>query len=737
MTLVCALTLAMFSVAPSDTTPTLAIAIDNQGSSALYQYAMPVTLRADHLPASFGSPESVDFSRIRFYQNSDLSGPLDFWISDQQGGVQATFWLRLPVLPQGHTVVTCAYVDAASPPYQATSYAGRLLANDGVHLDLQTDPPDKETVHPSVVMAEGWMTRRHPEDPPTVNRVLVDTMWPQDPSPYQYPNQLENPEVWLSEDNGLTWAWPPDTDTNPAWPQHNNWLVDTSPYGTNSDPDAIFLRAGSLPSGGPPVDTLRVYHRNNKNPGSNVVFIDVTSANGAWSGVQINGYNWTNLVDVQSRFISPAVVQESDGSLRMWVTNSMPNSVMTMALYSSADGVTFTKVSDVDLGTPNNMFGPWHIDVIKAGGVYWLSGSFGPNWNAQANMRDLYMMRSEDGLHFSLLLPTVLELAPGWFCTGTYRPSMLYVPGEGLEFYVGSSGPNSSAPGDGGTGRWLDPGWIPEQPRPAAEAITTVFWGSARHFDTPPDQWPHPWWAVDDSQNSSTMTHDDSAVTVTANSPVVHRGRIDSSFVRPQNHEYWFKARIDHNCYASIYAAGTSGPYIDSRNNGQPPYGASCRWGSTTPVAGPMAMGDLDAFHVFRLRRLGDQGRCWWDGTELSGSPFSMYGIEYRDDLGPQVMRVQGNWLSVDWYFYRDAVDPEPSVEVGYPGDLNWDGDVDQDDLVLFDGCWSGPAIPRGGSDTCQRSDLDNDGDVDQSDFGILQRCLAGPDVTPDPHCAD
>lgn len=69
--------------------------------------------------------------------------------------------------------------------------------------------------------------------------------------------------------------------------------------------------------------------------------------------------------------------------------------------------------------------------------------------------------------------------------------------------------------------------------------------------------------------------------------------------------------------------------------------------------------------------------------------------------------------------------------------DLDSDGDVDLDDLLLLEGCASGPAIPHNGSDVCRRADLDGDADVDQSDFGIFQRCYSGTNKPADPNCAN
>lgn len=67
--------------------------------------------------------------------------------------------------------------------------------------------------------------------------------------------------------------------------------------------------------------------------------------------------------------------------------------------------------------------------------------------------------------------------------------------------------------------------------------------------------------------------------------------------------------------------------------------------------------------------------------------------------------------------------------------DLDEDGDVDADDLDMFEVCASGPGVPHSGTPVCGRADLDPDGDVDQADFGLLQRCYSGQDIPSDPDC--
>ncbi|GMV97998.1 MAG: hypothetical protein AMXMBFR83_23510 [Phycisphaerae bacterium] len=68
--------------------------------------------------------------------------------------------------------------------------------------------------------------------------------------------------------------------------------------------------------------------------------------------------------------------------------------------------------------------------------------------------------------------------------------------------------------------------------------------------------------------------------------------------------------------------------------------------------------------------------------------------------------------------------------------DLDFDRDVDADDLARFAICAGGPAIPWI-DPCCQSADLDGDGDVDQNDYARLQRCLGGPGVPAPIGCAD
>lgn len=74
-----------------------------------------------------------------------------------------------------------------------------------------------------------------------------------------------------------------------------------------------------------------------------------------------------------------------------------------------------------------------------------------------------------------------------------------------------------------------------------------------------------------------------------------------------------------------------------------------------------------------------------------------------------------------------------PTAVFDYPaakgdGDLDFDGDVDADDLGRFLVCLSGEGVPR--SEVCLESDMDRDGEVDLGDFGAFQACLSGREAS-------
>lgn len=68
--------------------------------------------------------------------------------------------------------------------------------------------------------------------------------------------------------------------------------------------------------------------------------------------------------------------------------------------------------------------------------------------------------------------------------------------------------------------------------------------------------------------------------------------------------------------------------------------------------------------------------------------------------------------------------------------DMDHDGDVDQADFGLFQGCYSGAYNPQSAPE-CQQAKLDGDTDVDQDDATVFIRCMSGANVYASTTCAD
>jgi len=84
--------------------------------------------------------------------------------------------------------------------------------------------------------------------------------------------------------------------------------------------------------------------------------------------------------------------------------------------------------------------------------------------------------------------------------------------------------------------------------------------------------------------------------------------------------------------------------------------------------------------------------------------------------------------------------------------DFDADGDVDGDDLAVFESCATGPAVPYNPAELPEpepgctlapdtnghiAADFDEDDDVDQSDFGAFQRCYSGEGNPAEAHCGN
>lgn len=74
-------------------------------------------------------------------------------------------------------------------------------------------------------------------------------------------------------------------------------------------------------------------------------------------------------------------------------------------------------------------------------------------------------------------------------------------------------------------------------------------------------------------------------------------------------------------------------------------------------------------------------------------------------------------------------------VFVKAKGDLDHDGDCDQDDFGIFQVCLSGTAnLPPPG---CDDANFNNYRDVDELDLNVFRQCFSGPNVPVSGHCAD
>jgi hypothetical protein len=109
-------------------------------------------------------------------------------------------------------------------------------------------------------------------------------------------------------------------------------------------------------------------------------------------------------------------------------------------------------------------------------------------------------------------------------------------------------------------------------------------------------------------------------------------------------------------------------------------------------------------------------------------------------DLGGAV-RFFDDSATADCRWVPGTCGTAPVVDMGAyeffpaPCDSDHDADVDAADLLAFEACASGPAIPH--TVGCAEWDFDGDHDVDQADFGIVQRCYSGENQSADPDCAD
>jgi len=214
-------------------------------------------------------------------------------------------------------------------------------------------------------------------------------------------------------------------------------------------------------------------------------------------------------------------------------------------------------------------------------------------------------------------------------------------------------------------------------------------------------------------------------------------------------------AVLDHSCVfgnTDYNFSGISDPTGSGGNISADPLfraanpGPDCIWGTTDDV-----LGDL---------RLEADSPCL-DAANNARVPADSDDLDDDGDLGEPLPFDLAGWAR--FFDDPDTIDTgagtPPIVDMGayefFPtakADFDADGDVDGDDLTVFEACATGPAIPYNLAELPESdpgctltpdgnghiaADFDEDNDVDQSDFGSFQRCYSGAGSTADSACAD
>lgn len=175
-----------------------------------------------------------------------------------------------------------------------------------------------------------------------------------------YPDAArENPSIWCSHD-GVTWVVPSGA-TNPVLAPGT---FNGHAYANFSDPCLIILdkTCGSFTAG-----TMMLFAR---------PMYGATWKEGIVYTTSTDGVTWTTAVEIYSNntasyhYISPSVLQESDGSLSLWMVDNAASN--TVKKYTSADAVTWTVLASATACTfSNSLVGNVsHIEVRYRDGRY-------------------------------------------------------------------------------------------------------------------------------------------------------------------------------------------------------------------------------------------------------------------------------------------------------------------------------------------------------------------------------
>lgn len=133
-----------------------------------------------------------------------------------------------------------------------------------------------------------------------------------------------------------------------------------------------------------------------------------------------------------------------------------------------------------------------------------------------------------------------------------------------------------------------------------------------------------------------------------------------------------------------------------------------------------------------------------WSFMGQASFGWTIFGADVPDDNCPCV--VSPDQTDSDGDGVGNPCDACPNTMAGLPvdasgcsvrvpGDMDRDGDVDQEDFGAFQLCLSGPYSPQS-DPACVLARLDTDNDVDKDDAAVFVQCLQGAGVAADPACA-
>ncbi len=171
-----------------------------------------------------------------------------------------------------------------------------------------------------------------------------------------------------------------------------------------------------------------------------------------------------------------------------------------------------------------------------------------------------------------------------------------------------------------------------------------------------------------------------------------------------------------------IYCRGTVPPVVT-----QHPSNQSVEWGDDAAFL-VMAVGEEPLSYQWQK-----DGVALSDGPHYSGAATTMLTVlNATDQEAGQYRCVVSNSSGSTPSNTATLTVLGPPVA---PGDMDRDGDVDQEDFGLFQACMTGSMAPQDDPD-CKDAKLDGDSAVDAGDAIIFIRCLSGPQVTADLNCS-